>query len=74
MEKKIDEIRDHIVEIKLDLREHMKRTEYAEEKISILKQELTPVRKAYIGIKWSMGAIVLAGAVFSALAKFIVLP
>lgn len=78
MEKKIDEIRDHIHEIKLDLREHMHRTEQNEEMINILKQELNeekklsdPVRRAYIGAKWSISAIVILATIAGAIVRFI---
>ena len=36
MEKKLDEIKEHIYEIKLDLREHMARTEIAEKHLKLL--------------------------------------
>lgn len=64
MENKIDEIRENIYEIKLDLREHIRRTAQNEEMIRLLREELNeekdlndPVRKAFIGAKWSMSAI-----------------
>lgn len=69
MENKLDEIRDHIYEIKLDLREHMARTAVAEENLKLLKHELEPIRKAYIGTKWAVATIISLGAVVAALAK-----
>ena len=70
MENKLEEMHEDIHEIKLDLREHMARTKLAEEHIQLLKKETDPVRKAYIGIKWSITAIITASAVFTALIKF----
>ena len=65
LENKIDEIKDHIYDIKMDLREHMRRTAQNEDMILMLKEEIKierdlndPVRKAYIGAKWSMSAVV----------------
>jgi len=76
MEKKIDEIRDHIYEIKLDLKEHMKRTEQNEIMIKLLSDRLddeeaetAPVKKAFHGAKWSIGALLLAGSLATMIMK-----
>ena len=65
MENKIDEIREHIYEIKLDLREHIRRTDQNEEMIVLLRKDieleklnLEPMKKAFIGAKWSLSAII----------------
>ena len=78
MEKKIDEIRDHIYEIKLDLRDHIRRTEQNEEMIKLLKDELDeekklsdPVRRAYIGAKWSISAIIVLATIAGVLVRFL---
>lgn len=78
MEQKIDEIREHIYEIKLDLREHIRRTDQNEEMIKLLKQEIEverqksePVRKAYIGAKWSIAALVTVASLLAAFSKFL---
>ena len=69
MEKKLDEIKEHIYEIKLDLREHMARTEIAEKHLKLLENEFEPVRKAYNGAKWASGTIIILGAVVTSLVK-----
>jgi len=69
MESKIDEIREHIHEIKLDLKEHMSRTRVNEESLDLLKGELRPISKAYVGIKWSISAIIVSGMLISAALK-----
>lgn len=76
MENKIDEIREHIYEIKLDLREHIRRTAQNEEMIRLLRQEIAderelndPVRKAFIGAKWSMSAIIFVCTVVAIFLK-----
>lgn len=76
MEHKLDEIKDHIYEIKLDLREHIRRTAQNEEMIKLLREELNaerelndPVRKAFIGAKWSMSAILFCCTVLAIFLK-----
>lgn len=76
MENKIDEIRESIYEIKLDLREHMRRTSQNEEMIRLIREELKeerelndPVRKAFIGAKWSMSAVVFICTVVAIIIK-----
>ncbi len=76
MENKIDEIREHIYEIKMDLREHMRRTSQNEEMIKLIREELReerelndPVRKAFIGAKWSMSAVVFVCTVIAIFLK-----
>lgn len=76
MENKIDEIREHIYEIKLDLREHIRRTAQNEEMIRLLREEIEkerelndPVRKAFIGAKWSMSAIIFICTVIAIFLK-----
>jgi hypothetical protein len=79
MERKIDEIREHIYEIKIDLKEHMARTEQNEEMISLLRKEVNaekqltdPVKRAYIGAKWSISAIVVLSTIAGTVYKFFV--
>jgi hypothetical protein len=43
--EKIDEIRDDIADIKIDLARHILRTDLAEENIKILRNELKPVER-----------------------------
>ena len=69
MEHKIDDIKEAIVEIKLDLREHMARTRANEEIIQELRKQSDPMWKAYIGIKWSIGAIIMLAALLTSIAK-----
>lgn len=78
MENKIDEIREHIYEIKIDLRDHIRRTEQNEEMIKLLKDEIDeekklsdPVRRAYIGAKWSVSAVLVVATLAGMVAKFI---
>jgi hypothetical protein len=78
METKIDEIREHIYEIKLDLREHIRRTDQNEEMIKLLKVEIDqekkltdPVRKAYIGAKWSIAAVAFIAGMAATLSRFL---
>jgi len=77
MENKIDEIREHIYEIKLDLREHMRRTSQNEEMIRILKadleterENLEPMKKAFIGAKWSISAVITICTILAVVLKF----
>jgi hypothetical protein len=76
MENKIEEIREHIYEIKLDLREHIRRTAQNEEMIRLLKAEIAaehqlndPVRRAFIGAKWSMSAVIFVCTVIAIFLK-----
>lgn len=62
MEHHVIEIKEDLAEIKADLKEHMRRTSAAEEK-------LDPMWKAYTGIKWSLGAIVGLSVILGAIAK-----
>lgn len=62
MKEHIFQIKDDLAEIKADLKEHMRRTEAAE-------QKLDPMWKAYVGVKWSFGAIIGLAALLTALAK-----
>lgn len=69
MEKKLDEVLIQIYEIKADLREHMRRTDGVEEQIRVLKDEFDPIRKTYIGVKWSVGAVVITLTLVSTILK-----
>lgn len=71
MEDKVDKVLEEIVEIKIDLKEHMYRTELAEQRIEANTQDLLPVKKAFIGMKWSIGAVITLGAVLTALSKIL---
>jgi len=62
MEKKIDDIKETLVEIKADLKYHIKRTDE-------LEKMTTPVYRAYNGAKWAIGAVIGAAAFFTAWAK-----
>lgn len=70
MEDKLDRILSEIVEIKLDLREHMLRTEQNEKLIAHLDTTITPISKAYTGIKWTATALIAAASIVSAVYKF----
>ena len=65
MEEKIDEIREHIYEIRSDLREHMRRTELNELQLNEYSQQMEPMWKAYVGAKWSVGAIITTLTILS---------
>lgn len=67
MEKKLEEILEHIYEIKLDLREHIRRTEQNEEMISQIKSELDPIKNHFVGIKWVIGTILTCGSLAGAI-------
>jgi hypothetical protein len=71
MEQKLDEIKEHIYEIKLDLREHMRRTEAAEELIKSQKTQLDPMWRAFIGAKWSLAALATVGSLYLMYSKII---
>jgi chromosome segregation ATPase len=63
MEQKLNEIKEDITEIKLDLKEHMYRTELNEQMLEEFKSKITPLEKAYIGIKWTMGTLIAVGTI-----------
>lgn len=65
MEEKLDKIAEDIFEMKLDLREHMRRTEVNESQLNEYRRQLEPMWKAYIGAKWSVGAIVTVLTILS---------
>lgn len=76
MENKIEEIRDHIYEIKLDLREHIRRTAQNEEMIALLRKDIElekisiePMKKAFIGAKWSISAIITICTILAVVLK-----
>jgi len=64
--EKLVEIRESQIRMEDDLKYHIKRTDLLEERID---SELKPVHKAYIGAKFSIGAIITLGAILGALAK-----
>lgn len=71
MEQKIDKILEEITDIKLDLKEHILRTEQNELMIKHLESRLYPINNAYSGIKWILGTLLGAATIVSAIYKFI---
>ena len=70
---KLIEIRESQIRIEDDLRYHIKRTDLLEgkldEELEEIKEELKPIHKAYLGVKFSVGAIITLGALAAAIAK-----
>lgn len=69
MEDKVDKVLEEIQEIKIDLKEHMHRTDQNETLIIMNQKAIEPIQKAYIGIKWSIGGIIGVGMLITALLK-----
>ena len=63
MQEKLEEIKETLFEIKLDLREHMRRTDINETMLKEQKKITEPMWKAYIGAKWSIAAIITIGTI-----------
>lgn len=68
-DNKLDIIVRDIGEIKADLREHMLRTEQNEHMIERLDQQVSPLFKTYIGLKWAIGAGIAIGSLVAAFLK-----
>jgi phosphoglycerate-specific signal transduction histidine kinase len=66
IDDKVDKMSESQIRVEDDLRYHIKRTDLLENRIDT---ELTPLHRAYIGVKWTVGLIIGAGAVVAALAK-----
>ena len=58
MDDRLDKIVSDINDIKLDLREHMHRTNQNEAMIKELTETLHPMAVAYQGVKWTAGVLV----------------
>jgi hypothetical protein len=70
-DKKLDRILEEIGEIKLDLREHMLRTEQNEEMIEKLNTMVSPLYRSYVGITWVVCAAIGIATVASTVLKFL---
>ena len=67
LETKIDKIAEEIVEIKVDLREHMERTRQNEEMITILKTDIDPIKKHVAFVKGATWMLGITGTILAAL-------
>ena len=67
MDNKLDKVLEEIVEIKIDLREHMARTSQNESMIEILKRDLDPIKKHVSFVKGAAWMLGIAGTVLLAL-------
>lgn len=67
LDNKIDKVMEEIVEIKVDLREHMSRTLQNEQMISIIKQDIDPIKKHVAFVKGAAWALGIAGTIVLAL-------
>lgn len=61
--KRLGVIEKCIIRIEEDIKHHIERTDR-------LQNMVEPTYKAYIGIKWLIAAIITAGAIVAAFAKF----
>ena len=59
---KVEEIRESQIRMEADVKHHIKRTD-------ILQEKVTPVYIAYVGIKWFLGTVIAASAIYSALSR-----
>lgn len=57
------ELKETQIRIEEDIRHHIRRTDKLEEMTS-------PIYKTYIGVRWSLGAIIAMGAVIASIGKF----
>lgn len=70
-EQKLDKIVADIGEIKLDLREHMMRTEQNEQMIEKLNTMVSPLYRSYVGITWVICSLVGIATIVSTVSKFL---
>lgn len=64
--EEIKVIRESQVRMEQDLKHHIKRTELLEEKH---EKQYDPMYRAFIGVKWSIGAILTLSLLITAIAK-----
>lgn len=71
MNDKIDKICNDINEIKVDLREHMLRTEQNEVLIGKLESMVSPLYRSYVGITWVVCSLIGIATIVSTVSKFL---
>lgn len=64
--ERLVEIRESQIRIEEDLKYHIKRTDLLEDRID---RELRPVHKAFIGVKWTVGALITLTTILAGLAR-----
>ena len=62
----LNDMKESQIRMEADLKYHIRRTDILENKVD---KELKPIHRAFIGIKWSVGAILTLAALVGALSK-----